>query len=460
LVGLLSWVWVSVPFTNPIVAGSTLIRDAIQSPNFSIGDDGTGDVVTGWQIAKDGSATFYDVTVGGADYTIDSDGDAAFNDLDVAGTLTLGGTDITNFFDEAPSGVVAYGDNLLYNVTGALWLSNGVTLSGATVHNLAELSGGPLRANHIYGVKCIWNVSMSDTTTNVRQRLQYTLDGSKPNVTTSPTLPGSQINSPFVNVAAQTLPMVTETLFVSLTDVDTFRVCLAARIQVGAGTANAQFTATGGLQGFQFAVIDYGYAGDALNTSSLSQQEKFSGSPDADPVSTFVKTYNCTWSRAWNDGGNAVYATNGDLKQGYIAGTGAGGPLGNGVSWIGFPFSTIQSNLSGATVTKLEIYLYFNHWYNNNGGTAIFGTHSSTATSAPSYNGALDNTYRGELSGWSRNAGKWVNLSGIITPSEFKTGASTGIVLGPGPSNNAVYYGKANGFSQSNAPKLRITYTK
>ena len=44
-----------MPFTNPIVAGLTLIRQAIRSPNFVTG-------VSGWSINKDGSAEFNDVT--------------------------------------------------------------------------------------------------------------------------------------------------------------------------------------------------------------------------------------------------------------------------------------------------------------------------------------------------------------------------------------------------------------
>lgn len=42
---------VSVPFTNPILAGRTLIREAIQSPDYVPG-------VSGWCIRRDGSAEF------------------------------------------------------------------------------------------------------------------------------------------------------------------------------------------------------------------------------------------------------------------------------------------------------------------------------------------------------------------------------------------------------------------
>lgn len=48
-----------MPFSNPIVGGVTLIRPAIQSPNFISGS-------SGWAIKKDGSAEFNDVTIRGS----------------------------------------------------------------------------------------------------------------------------------------------------------------------------------------------------------------------------------------------------------------------------------------------------------------------------------------------------------------------------------------------------------
>lgn len=51
-----------MPFSNPIVGGTTLIRPAIQSPNYGPGS-------SGWSINKDGSAEFNDITVRGTGTT-------------------------------------------------------------------------------------------------------------------------------------------------------------------------------------------------------------------------------------------------------------------------------------------------------------------------------------------------------------------------------------------------------
>jgi hypothetical protein len=56
-----------MPFGNPVVGGSVLIRPAIQSPNYSAG-------VAGWTINADGSAEFNDVVLRGELLVSDADG--------------------------------------------------------------------------------------------------------------------------------------------------------------------------------------------------------------------------------------------------------------------------------------------------------------------------------------------------------------------------------------------------
>jgi len=60
-------------FNNPIVGGTTLIREAIKSPNYVPG-------VSGWSINKDGSAEFNDVTIRGS---LIVDGDVTLDANDV-----------------------------------------------------------------------------------------------------------------------------------------------------------------------------------------------------------------------------------------------------------------------------------------------------------------------------------------------------------------------------------------
>lgn len=73
-------------FSDPIVGTEVLIRNQIQSENFSV-DPETG--VTGWQIKRDGTATFNQLVIGSPFFNIDANGDAVFHSI----TLTADATD-------------------------------------------------------------------------------------------------------------------------------------------------------------------------------------------------------------------------------------------------------------------------------------------------------------------------------------------------------------------------------
>lgn len=78
-----------MPFSNPVVGGTTLIRPSIHSPDYVAN-------TSGWTINKDGSAEFNDVTIrgdaqsdnyvaGSAGWKLDHLGNAEFNDVTIRG---------------------------------------------------------------------------------------------------------------------------------------------------------------------------------------------------------------------------------------------------------------------------------------------------------------------------------------------------------------------------------------
>jgi len=91
-----------MPFTNPVMAGKDLVRQVMQSENFVT-------EVSGWQIAKDGSAEFNDVVIRGGEVIggtgLYYNGTPAADDLgfSISGT---GGTD--QFGNAYIAGVWAY----------------------------------------------------------------------------------------------------------------------------------------------------------------------------------------------------------------------------------------------------------------------------------------------------------------------------------------------------------------
>jgi hypothetical protein len=163
---------------------------------------------------------------------------------------------------------------------------------------------------------------------------------------------------------------------------------------------------------------------------------------------TYTKTYKGIWSRRY---GNAGF-TDGSMYQGYYSGT-----WGTQKSSVGFGTQPFTDMGSTAKVSKVEVYLYANHWYYNGGGTAHIGTH--TATTATTTQSSSNNL---TVSSWPVGAGKWVTL-----PSSWNSGWNTGtpyrgITLGGdlGSSTNKTYYGIFDGVGDSHPPQLRITYTK
>src|SRR5581483_6179049 len=143
---------------------------------------------------------------------------------------------------------------------------------------------------------------------------------------------------------------------------------------------------------------------------------------------------------------------NGHMFQGQYSSTN-----GNQFSLFTLPYTTIQSDLSGSTINKVEVYLNNLHWYNNSGGTAVIGTHTyGTVTGAADY--ANVNPDISE-SHYDLGQAKWVTVSNSIG-SALRDNTAKGIALGKGPSTSKTYYGYFSGFGQSGAPKVRITYTK
>jgi hypothetical protein len=170
--------------------------------------------------------------------------------------------------------------------------------------------------------------------------------------------------------------------------------------------------------------------------------------PEPPPGGTtkFVKIYNADWSQAYQ-GDNSKNTFNAKPKQGYYSGTN-----GNQRSLIGFPSSTIVSDIGSGTVDKVRVYLYFDHWYYNSGGTAIIGHHGHS--SEPSTFSATTDVVRSD--NWPKPGGRWVTYSHSL--SEWKSGAKKGISIGPGPSTSREYYGSIRGANESSKPRLEITY--
>lgn len=177
--------------------------------------------------------------------------------------------------------------------------------------------------------------------------------------------------------------------------------------------------------------------------------------PPDDTKTKRTRTWAATWSSGYNGNGGQI-SSGSNHKQGYYSSTN-----GNTKAAVGFDDADIRSALSGVAlgdITKVELYLYFNHWYNNSGGTAIIGRHGSNA---PASWGSLSSVVTDVVrsSNWPKPGGRWVNITSMHKQG-WQNGDTKGVVVGPAPSRSLGYYGTFNGNSQNNPPKVRITYKK
>lgn len=112
-------------------------------------------------------------------------------------------------------------------------------------------------------------------------------------------------------------------------------------------------------------------------------------------------------------------------------------------------FPSLTGELSGATITAMWVYVYYDFWYQGAGGNAYIGFHGQTGLTttkpAKTYSHAVSN-------GWPRAAGRWIPISSS-TFAGWKAGTHRGITLG-GSGGGYERYGYAHDI------RIRAKYTK
>lgn len=154
--------------------------------------------------------------------------------------------------------------------------------------------------------------------------------------------------------------------------------------------------------------------------------------PPAPVAKTYTKTYDQTWFKSWRGGSSVTTELGHGSYMGY-----------DRYSMVGFNSSDIASDLSGATITKVEVYLTNIHWWGSS-GTVHVG--AATNTSAPSNPITSGTTVQTKMNVGAKG---WVKVGGFTT-------SSRSITLGAGAGTSTSRYGKF----KTSGVKLRITYTK
>ncbi|MFF4409792.1 hypothetical protein [Streptomyces sp. NPDC001404] len=350
--------------------------------------------------------------------TIDQAGRAGFQELAVAGTLSVGGDQLSTLLARNPRGIIAV-DYETSNVT-----STGTEMGWVELAFTAD-------ASRMYRVVVDTYADPSAT----GGELQLVLRDGGAN---TPTVASPQIQSAFYPFSGPDFMRVRLELVRSGKDFGAglHRLLVTFRPNNGPAGQSVQLRAGSSYPSLMYVEDTGPYIPKTgvLNTG---------GGTTTPPVQQYTRTYAAAWSGSYanRSGYNGYYGAS--MLQGYYSST-------NGMqaSLVGFP-SSLATDLSGATIQKAEIYLYFEHWYNNDGGTAVLKAHGHNAR--PS---SFSCDSQSQSVSWAKNAGKWVDITSIFDSTNWR-----GIALDPN-NNDLRYYGRAQGYGETNPPQLRVTYTK
>ncbi|WP_424216988.1 hypothetical protein ACN20G_33380 (plasmid) [Streptomyces sp. BI20] len=166
--------------------------------------------------------------------------------------------------------------------------------------------------------------------------------------------------------------------------------------------------------------------------------------PTTPPVQRVTRTYEAAWSGTYT--GRSAYSSyhGAQMLQGYYSST-------NGLtaSLVGFA-PALATDLAGATVEKVEVFLHFEHWYEAAGGTAVLRLHGHNSRPA-----TFSTDSKSIAVPWRRAEGKWVDITSLWTAG----GAWRGVTLDPAITTPS-YYGRAHGVGQQYPPQIRINIIK
>lgn len=361
--------------------------------------------------------------------SIDKTGTGAFRSLNVRDSITLNGIDLDQRLRDMPQGMAAWGQ-----------LQINSNMSTTTEVGLFEIgweamvaAGQPERMYEFNVNPFLINQTQPGI---VGLRLRYTTDGSAPTVN-SPVIGYSYWNAPGAGLS--TTGQFTRIIGSNNGPYIRVLLCLyddtnGVTSVYGPGTGQTHLYCT---------VKDLGATMLSTVSATTGGGSVYTGSTVAAPTNPTV-----TYTKEWGYNGVRSYLPSGahynyNTSKAYQGQSPAG--YGNLNSMYTFP--SVTSLLSGATINDVWVYLYFEHWYYNSGGTAEIRLHNNLSVPA-SYSGMTTNGINS--TSWPKGAGRWVRLpSGLY--DGFKTGAYRGFGL---VGDGYISYGIAN-----NA-RLKIKYTK
>lgn len=237
-------------------------------------------------------------------------------------------------------------------------------------------------------------------------------------------------------------------------DIPAGKIMLGIELYVNSGR-KATTTSNEQAATWSLSVLDMGLHYGPYNGTPLYLDKKGTEPtptpPPPEPARPrqYTDTVSASWWQAYT--GDNTQATHSTYSGAAAQGRTPYAP-GNGVmrGLIGFPSQA--SRLSGATVKKIEVYVYAKSWHANAGGTAVLGVHGHDSKPG-NWSSTSNDVKRQKM---KRPEGRWITLPSSVHAG-FKSGSLRGISFyPPSGSTSTEYYGIFTG----NKTRLRVTYTK
>lgn len=418
--------------TSKVTAGDPLGTHAEMDPSgFSVF---TADAVSGIpnEVIRLGAVSDADYFTlvkadGSVAASISQDGLGSFSDVSVDNDITVGGISLAERLGSNPQSLVAWGQVLV---------TSNMALTGAGEIGLFEIAfdttqDNPSRMYEFNVNNFLLNVGGAGI---VGLRLRFTIDGTPPDIT-SPVIGYNYFDAPAAGLTTSmnfTRLIGSNQGFYIRVLVCLYSLSPAVSVYIGSGSA----------QGFLYSSIkDLGLLIADTAVANTGGGGSNPSPPAPTPVVNYTKTYSATGSRSYLSTG-AVY----NYNPGYMYSGLSPAGYGDLKSMAIFPSMT--GDLAGSTVTSVRVYIYYDWWYYNSGGTAKIGVHGNSTL--PSTMGAI--TLAITSANWPKPGGRWVTLPSSLW-NGFKTGQWKGITLG-GTNGGYIEYGYAHGL------KIEVKYTK
>lgn len=418
-------------FTDPIVANEELVRASIRSSNY----DPTDPLSVGWQINRDGTATFSNVNVKG----IASGPAASYNAVAANNSFTYKGTELQTILDLFSKGIIAYYARTTSAPTVAVRVEQGVAR--------LSLNG---KAGRVYRIYITGGLYVNGGTAEVVQALvKSTTSGVDPTYA-SPVLQQTALLAP---AGGYVVPFYIERVYKPTQD-ETLKLLLTMQGLTGTSTYAMYADPT-------YPVIMAVYdVGSQLPPAGSD----YTGSPKT------LKEWTITANSSKTYLGSGAWRTDNVYIDTMIMGDWANGK-GNQRGWWTFSNADIANfinDLNGVPLTDidtLEVRLNPVEWKQNTtqDGYLSLGYHN-TADSLPGSvepGGGIPNAATYYTIG---NGTYWYGIKpGGGVPTSFTDALRTGVLKGFMVGNTfggAQYCGILAGALMANPPRLHAKYYK